>query len=642
MPLKSEQFDHLDTRQRRAVMHRIVNGKVKIGGPLLVQGGPGTGKSTTLAHCVTSLVNFGADYGRFLIITASPSTARAMHKKIDKMLTVAGHNPAALGRPTIGTFHTVGHGVTRKHGSIGFERSGTMLSRNGTLSLMNSVRYSLQLISDFPSREACHEIYSLMVNSRQSLQEVIHGHFPQHTHQYFNLQNVFSAYHDLKQDRGVYEINDVLVSWSCLLEDHATADTIGGRFDYVLIDDFQLCTRLQLSILNSLKPNGAGVTLFMDGTADGLTAGGTGEVFRDPAKTITLRLNHRSAASIVAAANGVMGRSSSSWVPLAAARSGGPRPRLVSVGDNEAEAKFIADDIECNVANGREFKQHAALFAALKDSEALEREFDRRQIPYDKLGGQRLDEAPATQDCLALLGWLERPTDRICGMRILRRLSSANWREQYKLLDGIAGSASQSGVRLFWLPQHDVAAVDRLITLMVKARLGDLRWGARLEAAKRWYRDYLLKGRSGAASQAKDVMQMLRFANTFKSQRQFLAALALDPPWLKVSDSSRDRRDNAVTLSTFKNCDHVEWRSVYILNVVGSRMPSTAAVTTDQIDQERRRFFVAMTRAKRDLVLLVPDGLSARSPFLPNDVLSLFDKKTLRAPHHSNPTFAAV
>jgi DNA helicase II / ATP-dependent DNA helicase PcrA len=629
--MKSEQFDHLDSRQRRVVMHRIIDGHVKVGGPLWVQGSSGTGKSNTLAHCVVNLVGHGANYDRFLIIAASPSAATVLHKRIHKMLTTAGLNGVNLGAPTVGTFLTVAERLVRAQSKANrFDPSWTLLSRNGALSLMNSVRYTLGLHTRFPSRETCYAILTHIVNSQLRLEEVVQRCFPQHMHQLLNLQAVFNGYHDLKNERRSYDLNDVLIRFSEMLDDQVTAEAIGRKFRYVWVDEFQRSSQLQRSILRKLKPSGSGVTVFTESSSLGPLPLHDGEMFSKPTQRIILKRNYRSSPAILAAADAVISVGRDEPVePLIAVRTGGGKPRLVCAPDDANQAVFIADEIERNVAGGQRYKQHAVLFSVASHSAALEAEFVRRSIPFAKLCGPRLDDIASPKNFLALLEWIQQPTHRTAGLRVLAKLTTLSSRQQLEVFNWINGSPAPTARCPVPLSQREAPAVSDLVELITSG--AQLSWKDRLVAAFDWYQANLWDNQLD--DRHSEIVHLFLFAWTHRSQRQFHRAMALDAPiHVQQNDAADSRSYDFVTLSTFQNCEG-EWRSLYILNAVVNGMPSVSAERADKAEAGRTLFYSAMMRTKRDLVLMVRNQLASmtqgaatqRSPFLPDDLLNHFE-----------------
>ena len=302
-------LDTLNPEQRLAVEHGD--------GPLLVIAGAGSGKTMTLAHRVARLVADGADPRRILLLTFSRRAAAEMGRRVQRILArLPGHDRAALSWS--GTFHGVGARLLRQEADrIGLARGFTILDREDAADLMGLVRHEIGLAgrdSRFPLKATCLAIYSRVVNAEADLAAVLADAFPWCRMWEDELRRLFGAYVDAKQRQQVLDYDDPLLYWAQTMLEPALAADIGGRFDHVLVDEYQDTNRLQATILAGLKPDGRGVTVVGDDAQAiyAFRAATNRNIldfpaqFRPPARVLTLERNYRSTRPILAASNAVI------------------------------------------------------------------------------------------------------------------------------------------------------------------------------------------------------------------------------------------------------------------------------------------------------------------------------------------------
>ena len=314
-------LDDLNTAQRQAVEHGVGGRGANIGGPLLVIAGAGSGKTNVLAHRVANLVINGADPRRLLLLTFTRRAAQEMRRRSTTIVAKA-QGVSGAGKPVqlpwAGTFHSVGARLLRTHARrIGLNPSFTIHDRDDSADLMDMVRQKLgfsDLPDRFPKKATCVAIYSRCVNAGDGLGKVLKAHFPWCRDFKRQLRELFEAYVAAKQSQHVLDFDDLLLYWAELLADPDLAHDIGGRFDHVLVDEYQDTNALQAKILQRLKPDGRGVMVVGD-DAQAIYSFRAAEVrnildfpnqFSPPATVIALEQNYRSTQRILRASNAVM------------------------------------------------------------------------------------------------------------------------------------------------------------------------------------------------------------------------------------------------------------------------------------------------------------------------------------------------
>ena len=606
----------LNPEQRRAVEHDAR--------PLLIIAGAGSGKTNTLAHRVAQLIVRGADPRRILLLTFSRRAAAEMTRRVERIAARATQDRAGLagGLAWSGTFHAIGARLLREYApAIGVDRAFTIHDREDSADLINLIRHDLGLSKTdrrFPAKGTCLAIYSRAVNAEAPLEEVLGAAFPWCGGWEDELRRLFAAYVEAKQRQNVLDYDDLLLYWSHMMTEPAIAAEVAERFDHVLVDEYQDTNRLQASILLALKPNGDGVTVVGD-DAQSIYAFRAATVrnildfphhFSPAAEIVTLERNYRSTQPILAAANAVIDLAAERFSKnLWSERASAERPALVSVRDESDQARYVVEKVLEQREAGLALKQQAVLFRASHHSGPLEIELARRNIPFVKFGGLKFLEAAHVKDVLAFLRWSENPRDRVAGFRVIHLLPGAGPATAAKLLDRIseAGDAL-AAIGAFKPPAACAADWPEFVSTFELARRNVAGWPAELDLVRRWYAPHLDRIYEDAVMREGDLAQLAQIASTFASRERFLTELTLDPPGATSDEAGAPLLDeDFLILSTIHSAKGQEWKSVFVLNCVDGCIPSDLATGAEhEIEEERRLLYVAMTRAKDHLHLIVP------------------------------------
>ena len=615
-------LDALNPEQRRAVLHGTGAGEAAR--PLLVIAGAGSGKTSTLAHRVAHLIARGADPRRILLLTFSRRAAAEMSRRVGRIAAqVLGTAPEAVADAIhwAGTFHGIGARLLREHAAqIGLDPQFTIHDREDSADLINIVRHELglsQTKTRFPAKGTCLAIYSRAVNAEQPLEEVLRQAYPWCAMWANELRDLFAAYVEAKQRQNVLDYDDLLLYWAAMMRDPGIAAALGGRFDHVLVDEYQDTNRLQASILLALKPSGAGVTVVGD-DAQSIYSFRAATVrnildfpghFVPPADIVTLERNYRSTQPILTAANAVISEAEERFTKnLWTERQSPRKPQLVTVRDEAAQANYVVERVLEERERGVPLKQQAVLFRSSAHSGPLEIELTRRNIPFVKYGGLKFLDAAHVKDVLALFRFVANPRDRISGFRVLQLLPGIGPASAGRIIDGLAAAAAPIAALGAIGAPRAAEGWDAFVTLVTELAAGKAGWPAELERARRWYEPLMEHAYEDAAVRMLDLHQLAQIAAGYPSRERFLTELTLDPPEATSDQAGPPLRDeDYVILSTIHSAKGQEWRSVHVLNVVDGCIPSDLGTgSTDELEEERRLLYVAMTRAKDDLHLIVP------------------------------------
>jgi DNA helicase-2/ATP-dependent DNA helicase PcrA len=623
--------DRLNARQQEAAEYGS--------GPLLIVAGAGTGKTNTLAHRVAHLVITGAKPQRILLLTFTRRAAQEMIRRTQRIvgqalagLTTAADAAAATQRsreirlPWSGTFHSVANRLIRQRASaVGLDPNFTVLDRGDSADLLDVVRHQLGFSKRdkrFPRKDTCLAIYSHRVNTQRPLQETLDAVFPWCAEWEADLTKLYRTYVDRKLENHVLDYDDLLVYWHAMMSDERLATAIGGQFDHILVDEYQDTNVLQAEILKRLRRDGEGVTVVGDDAQSiySFRAATVDNILRFPdqyvgdrgaaASVITLEENYRSTQGVLDAANALIAEGTRQYRKVLRTTQGaGRRPRYIDVADDQAQAEYVAERVLEVRETGVPLHRQAVLFRSSHHSDALELELARRNIPFVKYGGLKFLEAAHVKDLLAVLRWADNPKNRIAAFRVLQLLPGMGPATAERVVSRFERSAySWTAFKAFPAPPSMSDVWVPFASLMCGLSAPDGPWPGQVARVREWFEPHLERIYDSAGARLNDLIHLEHLAQQFVSREQFLTELALDPPAATSDYAGPPHLDeDYLILSTVHSAKGQEWDVVYVVNVTDGNFPSEFSTgSADQIEEERRLLYVAMTRAKNDLHIISP------------------------------------
>ncbi len=662
-------IETLNFEQRQAVEHGD--------GPLLIVAGAGTGKTATLVHRVAWLILRGSPSQRILLLTFTRRAAAEMIRRAESLiasldgLSATGNRPSTrVGRIWGGTFHAIATRLLRRYGeAIGLSHNFMIHDRTDSEDLMGVLRTELGLHKAdqrFPQKATCLDIYSRCVNAQEELTSALTKYFPWCLPWKENLRKLFDAYVDRKRKSAVLDYDDLLVCWIELLDHPRAGSAIRRLFDYVLVDEYQDTNPLQAQILYRLCPEGKGLTCVGD-DAQSIYSFRGATVYnmlefpkRFPnATVVTLEQNYRSTQPVLNASNAVLREAREGYrKTLWSERKEGPKPILAPCMDEDEQTEFVIERILDFYNRGIALRRQAVLFRASFHSIGLEAELLRRRIPFHKYGGLKFAETAHVKDLLAFLRVAENPRDLIAGTRILVMLPGIGPRTAQKLLNILA----QAGGNFSAWRDHRVASAaaqswKELVDLMVWLAAREANPAEQLAKVRAFYAPFLPQLYDNPIARSRDLEQVERIASRYRSRKAFLTEMALDPP-----NSTQDLSGNPeleedyLVLSTIHSAKGLEWDAVYVIHATDGNIPSDMVTDCEElIEEERRLFYVALTRARTHLFVCYPMryfrpgfstgsfgadfGLAQISRFLTPKVCKAFEELVPQMPRHQIEDF---
>jgi ATP-dependent DNA helicase UvrD/PcrA len=637
-------LDQLNAPQREAVTHD--------GGPLLILAGAGTGKTTTLCSRVAWLMSEGVPAERILLLTF---TRRAAREMIQRARALAERAAPDAGRVVGGTFHSLAHSMVRLHASsLQLSPGFGVLDAGDAADLIDMLRQEHGAAAAgrrFPRASTMLDIYSRTVNAQVPLDDVLAGSFPWCEEHREQLADVFRAYVARKRELGVLDLDDLLLYWRALAHDEVIGPRLADTFEHVLVDEYQDVNGLQVDIVRSLRGSRRELTVVGDDfqAIYGFRAASARHILEFPemfpgTRVLRLEQNYRSNSPILAVANAVSEQDRRGFPKkLWSDRAGGAQPELLFPGDESAQAQAVCDRVLQAREEGMELRAQVVLFRASHDSDLLELELLRRGIPFVKYGGLRYLEAAHVKDLIALLRLATNPADEVSWFRVLQLLDGVGPVRARSILEALRppGGGPPTVERWPEAAEHVPAgALEHAAAILeALARPRDSSAGAHVEQLCSALTPLVRARYPDWAPRVADLEQLQAAARGAEDIRHFVSELVLDPPASSADLAGPPHLDeDFLVLSTVHSAKGLEWDAVHLIAAYDGNFPADMnAGSEESVAEERRLFYVALTRARRRLHVYVPfryyhrprgrddgHGYGKASRFLTDDVQRLF------------------
>ena len=595
-------------------------------GPMLVLAGAGSGKTRTLTYRVAYLLSQGIQAHEILLLTFTNKAAKEMLHRVEDLTGIPGH------RFWGGTFHHIGHKVLRIHGeAIGLPKSFTILdSEEADGFLRDTVEESDKVFFKdkiHPRAGVLFEIISFARNTQRPLPEVISANYPQHEEISDRIAAFAQTYRERKRKQCVLDYDDLLEYWLELLQKAPdVAAYFSHRFRHVLVDEYQDTNTLQSQIVDLMGAHHHVMAVGDDAQCIYTWRGANFENIltfpdRHPGTQIYhVETNYRSTPEILEFANGVLAAQPKGRhfdKSLKAARSSGEQPFLVQVMDSREQAQFVCQRLKGLHDEGRPLADVAVLYRAHFQALDMQLELSRLGIPYVITSGVRFFEQAHVRDLVALLRFVYNPTDTMAWQRVavlLPKVGDKGAMKLYNLALDQARATQKNYINALASPE--VAAkvptgakeewpklMDSL--LQVADTMRTMKPANAVEVAiDGWYGDYLKGAFANYSSRMDDLKSLIGFAGRYEEMQDLLAQIVLLNS--ETSDRSVDPDQDALKLTTVHQAKGLEYGVVFLIGLADGQFPLRRAIEADDVEEERRLFYVAVTRAKDELYLLYP------------------------------------
>ncbi|MCX6152689.1 MAG: ATP-dependent helicase [Candidatus Kapabacteria bacterium] len=598
----------LNAAQYEAVMHNE--------GAALVVAGAGTGKTRTLIYRVARLIEDGTAPEQILLLTFTRKSASEMLRRASALLD--GRCEKVSG----GTFHSFSLQTLRTYAAhINYDPSFNVLDQSDAEDTVNLIRSQYKFEKSkkrFPQKSTLIKILSLSINKRDTVEKIIEDNFPLFSDETQNITNILLQYDIYKKKYGLMDYDDLLLNLLNLLKTSVSARRdINKRLPFVMVDEYQDTNRLQHEIVMQLAGEKQNIMAVGDDAQSIYAFRGADfqnilffpESFTD-CKVYKIEQNYRSNQPILNLTNSLINKALFKYEKeLFTDRDGGELPKLVAANDERQQSEFITQQILELREQGIELNEIAVLFRSGFLAFDVEIELNKSNIPYRKFGGIKFIETAHVKDLIAYLRILFNPRDAVSWQRILLLLDGVGQRTASdiieKLSTGVLIVSDLKNIDLKGKKQESIQELFQFLSEISNSKQGV---GDKASAIAEFYKPLLKKRYDDWQKRWKDIEMFLNIAERYKSLRDFLNDMAIDPPVEAVSDlESESKEDEYLTLSTIHSAKGLEWKVVFLIWALEGRFPSAKSVDSiESLEEERRLFYVACTRAKDELYISYP------------------------------------
>ncbi len=621
---------------------RVVTAKP---GAALVVAGAGTGKTRTITYRVAYLIERGISPQRILLATFTNRAAREMLRRVEQ-LTGSQNVHRIWG----GTFHRIANLILRKHAvSIGYANNYSILDAEDAKDMINVSIDETGVDTKskrFPKAEVIQDIISFANNTDQPIPDIIISKYPHFEPLTGQIRLIDLHFQDRKRQRNVMDYDDLLLNWKRLLiERPEIAEIYAEQFQHILVDEYQDTNKLQAGIIDLLAVKHRNVMVVGD-DAQSIFAWRGAEftnIYEFPerypdATAYKLETNYRSTPEILGLANTSIAHNRRQFPKMlkAVRKSRGFGPALIPCSDVEQQSAFIAARILELRDEGTSLEDIAVLYRSHYHCLELQLELTRRNIPYRVQSGVRFFEQAHIKDVVSYLRILVNPRDELAWKRILKLIPGVGPATANKIYSNFGFGNSDLG---FGSGQESTAIADR------KLQIANLVAPAKLQSKPQWqefvtlveklvsddnrdkpakqielvltsgYEQYLIETFENAEMRAEDIRQLALYASRYETTEAFLSELALlsterfkEPSAISAEDVIEGGEpDELLTLSSVHQAKGLEWNVVFMIWTAEGKFPSPRSLREiDSEEEERRLWYVALTRAKNELYLTYP------------------------------------
>ena len=600
-------------------------------GPALVIAGAGAGKTRTLIYRVAFLLEQGIPADRILLLTFTNKAAKEMMRRVADLL---GGDVSALWG---GTFHSVGNRILRRHADLlGYARDFTILDREDARDLIAAGLDEAEIdLKDtgFPKADVLADIFSLAINTEKSVPQIIEEQYAYFSPLAPQIEDVRWRYVERKRAGGVMDFDDLLVLWLKLLQEHAEIrEQYQRRFQFILVDEYQDTNKLQSDLIDLLAARHHNVMVVGDDSQSIYSWRGANfqNILQFPkrypeARIYKIETNYRSTPEILSLANAAIAANVHQFgKQLAPTRNSGVKPVFVPCGDARGQAAFVAHRVLELREEGANLNDMAVLYRSHFHALELQLELTRRNIPFSITSGIRFFEQAHIKDVAAYLRLVCNPRDELAFKRLSKLLPGVGGKRADKLwtaFNAVRGTGSSESKNKSEIAEALQTCVSSVPKKAVSAWTQFAITIAQLEdesvhgspakmirlVFEAGYEDYLQDHYTNYRSRQEDLDQLASFSRQFSSTEEFLTQLAL----LTNLEGEDDRPVSSATeqlrLSTIHQAKGLEFPVVFIIMLCDGLFPSARSLKTREDEEEERRlFYVAITRAKNELYLSYP------------------------------------
>ncbi|MBN2120597.1 MAG: ATP-dependent helicase [Candidatus Omnitrophica bacterium] len=586
----------------------------KAEGPCLVLAGAGSGKTRVLIYRLAYLIEKGINPKNIMLVTFTNKASREMINRAEVLLK------RSLTRLWMGTFHHIGNIILRKEAkTLGFSSNFTIIDREDAKDLVQDCIEDLGFSKQaklFPKKDVILNAYAASANSQKNIDTVINENFSYLEEYCLPIKRVIAKYIRKKKDANIMDFEDLLSFWLKVLEDKETREKYSGIFQYILVDEYQDTNRLQFEILKKISYVHKNILVVGDDAQSiySFRAAEIKNILEFPdcfenTKIFKLETNYRSTPQILDLANSIINNNKNQFPKhLKAVKKDLGLPALVKTYDVYKQADFVAQKIMELHRQNMPLKEIAVLFRSRYLALELEVELMKRNIPYIIRGGLRFFEQAHIKDVFSYLKIVLNPQDELSYKRALCLHSGIGRTYAYRIWKGRVLERKNSQAVLKTLPKKAQEGYKEFLKI-----LAELNKEPATEKALRIiidnYQAYCYVSFDNSQDRLMDLEELAKMARNHTTIRSFLEDLSSYEEFKGETLLSPAEKEDSIVLSTIHQAKGLEWRVVFTIGLNEYDFPHPKALESqERLEEERRLFYVAVTRTKQELYLVYPES----------------------------------
>ena len=598
-----------------------------INGPVLVIAGAGSGKTRVIVYRVAFMMENGISPDDILLLTFTRKAAREMLGRVQQLL-----KDNAAQKVFGGTFHAFSNHILRKYANmLNIPVNFTIIDEEDSADTIDLIRSELKIEKKekaFPRKNRIQEIISSARNRNLTIRDVIENEFSGLREFIEHIELINRGYEKYKKICKIFDYDDLMdVLRDSLRDNPGFRRRLQNEYKYLMVDEYQDTNIIQKEIVEYLSEESRNILVVGDDSQSIYSFRGANyeNILRFPqkypdCKVIKIEENHRSNQKILDFTNDIIlnakiGYKKHLWSKIVYEAV----PQVRKFYDQESEAEFVVDKILEYREKGIDLSQIAVLVRAFWHARYIELELNKRSIPYIAVGGLKFNERKHVKDVISYLRIIQNPYDAVAWHRVLKYLPGVGQVTAGKIIQKIL---TDKGMDIDTFEKSKFADSLKNLTEMIdRAKDHNITIAQKIEFIKEYYTPFLQAREYDYQVRLLDINVLADLSSKYDSLEKFLTEFALDPPSRNFGTRSvpliDESEDNPLTVSTIHSAKGLEWHSVIIPHALDGLIPSVRSLNNiEEIEEERRLFYVACSRAKQDLLITMPSYVTTYNAFL--------------------------
>jgi DNA helicase II / ATP-dependent DNA helicase PcrA len=589
--------------------------------PVLVIAGAGSGKTRVIVHRVSYLIEKGVDAQSILLLTFTRKASREMLDRVETLL-----QDKRVGNVTGGTFHSFAAFVLRKYSNLlNLPPNFTIIDASDSEDIIDLIRTELKFNTrdkKFPRKERINDIISYSRNRNSTIALIVHEQYTGLIDYIPDIELIYSGYSKYKKLSRIFDFDDLMEILRDSLRDNTLfRGSLQKNYQYLMVDEFQDTNIVQKEIVDYIAEKHRRIMVVGDDSQSIYAFRGANyeNILRFPETypdcvVVKIEENYRSNQKILDFTNAIIDNSRIGYKKRLFTKNYRQTiPVIKRVYDQQEEAVFIVDRIMELSEKNVPLNEIAVLNRADWHNRYIQVEMSKRGIPYVVVGGFRFNERMHIKDIISYLRITYNPSDAVAWHRILKYIGGVGQVTAGSIIRDFHNSRDPFSFDAFKQRKFHEELV-MLGSMLAKASRPEYSLSQKVEIIIEYYAPILKERADDYYIRMQDITVLIDLSRKYRDLDKFLSDFALDPPSKRVADQTKPlidegEEDGKVTISTVHSAKGLEWYAVFVPHALEGMFPSNRAINIEEMEEERRLFYVACSRAKEELFITFPRSI---------------------------------